>query len=101
MKTFHVEDFKTWPATISDGLELKCECCKNPTNFDYHVDDKFWKDVVPTNNVRDVICLSCLDFLATKMGRSVCNHLQEVQFTGIDMTILLMPTVTFTGTRQD
>lgn len=80
-----------WPAAISDGLLLPCSCCGLLPHFDYHVDDGFWSLVVPPAFQRDVVCLFCLDKLATSIGADLADHLRDVQFTGVGKTIVLLP----------
>ncbi len=82
-----VKILEEWPEGISDGLTLPCSICKRKVSFDYHVSGDFWKNVVPSKYKLDVVCLPCLDTLASKTGLDVAGHLEFVQFTGIDKTI--------------
>lgn len=81
----------SWPEAISDGVALSCSVCHRQGFFDYHVDDDFWEEVAPKEYKLDVICLPCLDGLATRKGLDVASHLESVQFTGIGKTIVLLP----------
>ena len=84
-----------WPEGISDGLILPCAICKCWVMFDYNVDDAFWSLTVPIHIRRDVVCLPCLDTLASAMGLDIATNLRQVQFTGIGKTIVLLPEKTF------
>ncbi len=87
--TVYVND--DWPEGISNGLFLPCSMCSQHTKLDYHVTDKFWLSVVPKSFRRDVICLPCLDQLAWSKQISIAEHLEFIQFTGIDKTLVLKP----------
>lgn len=84
-----------WPEAISDGLNLLCPLCNHLPAFDYKVSDSLWETVVPDEYKRGVICLRCLDILASKPGLDVAEHLEFVQFTGIGKTIVLLPDTTY------
>lgn len=81
----------TWPEGISNGLTLSCSVCHKQVFFDYLVDDKFWQEVVPKEYRLNVVCLPCLDKLATENGLDVADHLGSIQFTGIGKTIVYLP----------
>lgn len=81
-----------WPGGISDTLNLSCGHCGHWTYLDYRVDDEFWKQVVPEKMRLGVICLGCLDYMATENGLDISEHIEDVQYTGIKKTILLKPT---------
>lgn len=90
MKKITVSD--KWPEAISDGCSLPCSIChKKKVFFDYKVNDNFWQEVAPKEYRLDVICLPCLDKLATKKGLDVASYLESVQFTGIGKTVILLP----------
>ena len=80
-----------WPEAISDGLILPCQLCGTVPHLDYLVDDEFWTSVVPPSISRGVVCLSCLDRLASDSGMDVAEHLKSIQFTGIGKTIVMLP----------
>jgi len=80
-----------WPEGISDGLALPCSICHKEVSFDYSVDDKFWQEVVPKEYRLNVICLPCLDKLATENGLDITDHLGSIHFTGIGKTIVYLP----------
>ena len=82
---------KLWPAGISDGLTLPCYVCHKQVFFDYIVDDEFWEKVAPNLFRAGVICLPCLDKLAVKKGLDITDHLEVIQFTGIEKTIICSP----------
>ena len=83
-----------WPGGVSDGLTLPCRRCGVVPKFDCHVDGDFWRAVVPKDWRLDVVCLPCLDVMATEMGLDVAAALRSVQFTGIGKTVLLGPAYT-------
>lgn len=91
MRYVHI-DSEHWPAAISDGLTLACGICDVVPKFDYIVENKIWKQVVPKELQLGVICLSCLDELAIKMGINIGMFLLEVQWTGVGKTVVLIPT---------
>lgn len=78
-----------WPAGISDGLIPHCAICNQRQWIDYTVDDEFWTNVIPRCIENKVVCLDCLDMLATLIGLDVTNSLLSVQFTGREKTIVL------------
>ena len=80
-----------WAEGISDGLTIPCGRCKNHTDFDYTITDELWKEIVPQHLKLGVICLSCLDTMATEKGIDISNFLERVQFTGTKKTIELIP----------
>lgn len=80
-----------WPGGISDGLTLPCRCCGGVVSFDYQVEDAFWLEVVPKGWQRDVLCLRCLDAMATAAKKDISEYLINVQFTGIGKTVILTP----------
>jgi len=80
-----------WPEAISDGLSTPCSCCDVFPAFDYHVDDELWMRVVPQHLRTKVICLPCLDKLATDAGYRIGPYLHEVQYTGNGCTVVLRP----------
>jgi len=84
-----------WIDGISDRLILECGFCGNIPVFDYTVDDKVWKLLVPVKYRLGVCCLECLDRLATHKGINIGEHLEIVQFTGIRKTIELIPIITY------
>jgi len=100
MITFSVGDFKGWPPGVSDGLVLPCSRCGQQPKFDYHVDDEFWREVVPPDERLGVICLPCLDRLVDVLGlgMEVGQHLRQVQFTGCSSTVFLAPSITIRRT---
>ena len=84
-----------WPGGLSDGLTLACAICGEHTNWDYEVSNELWKDVVPDEHQRGVICLDCLDKLAKQNGYFLGNHLIQVQYTGLGETVILKPEESF------
>lgn len=93
MRVWEVLPNDDWPAGVSDGLRLPCSSCGRRTMFDYQVDDRFWREVVPDNMHRSVVCLPCLDAMAVREGRSLGEHLLEIQFTGTDETTIFVAAV--------
>ena len=94
MTIFSVNDFRDWPPGVSNGLVLSCSRCGQHSKFDYHVDDEFWRNVVPLDEQTGVVCLPCLDLLAEGLGFEVGQHLRQVQFTGHSSTVFLAPSIT-------
>lgn len=90
MKKYYLKR-ETWKPGISDGLTLSCGICGCTPKFDYIVDDTFWKEVAPEKDRLGVICLPCLDKLASDQGLDISTYLESVQFTGIGKTIELLP----------
>lgn len=89
-----------WPGGISSGLALPCSVCHKRVFFDFLVDDEFWQRVVPSSYRRDVVCLPCLDRLATKNGLDVASHLEDIQFTGIGKTVICLPSQVYYYKKQ-
>ena len=96
-----IENDELWPETISDGLELLCALCNQKVQFDYHVNDEFWHSVVPASIRRDVICLPCLDKLATDAELNVALYLESVQFIGNGKTISLIPSEVYVYSEEE
>lgn len=93
MKKIIIKD--KWPDGISDGLSLKCQRCGHLPYIDYNVTDVFWKKVVPEELRLGVICLRCLDELATQIDENVANYLIRLQFTGKGKTLEMTPKQVF------
>jgi len=81
-----------WPEAVSDGLSLPCTLCRRQLDFGFMVTDEIWRRVVPLGIRRDVLCLHCLDRLATDEGIDISACLMSVQYIGIGKTIILLPT---------
>lgn len=84
-------DFKEWPPGISDGLASVCQICEQKPKFDFQIDGETWRLIVPEHMRAGVICLSCLDLEAQGRGIDVLQHLREVQFSGCQSTVVLVP----------
>lgn len=84
-----------WIAGVSDGLTLPCGICGKIPKWDYRVEDSFWRKVAPDEHRLGVICLECLDKLASEKGLDIAKHLIDVQFTGLGKTIELKPVKIF------
>lgn len=84
-----------WVGGISDGLVSKCQCCGHIPYIDYTVTDDFWNEVVPPKMKLCVICLKCLDEIATEKGKDISEYLLRVQFTGKMKTIEMKPDAVF------
>lgn len=95
MREHAITEKDQWPDAICDGLSLPCQLCGLIPDFDYRVTDWLWREVVTDNLKRGVICLPCLDVIATASGLNVNNHLEEVQFTGRGKTVVLKPTAVY------
>ena len=94
MKKIKIENGK-WIGSVSDGLTLPCKICGNYTNFDYKVTDNIWSVIVDSKIKTNVICLSCLDRIATEKKIDISEHIENIQFTGINKTIKLLPTIVY------
>lgn len=81
-----------WESGISDGQVLPCGVCGIIPKYEFLVDDDFWREVVAEKDRLGVVCLPCFDELAALKGLDVSEHLIEVQFTGKEQTIILIPT---------
>lgn len=91
MEILNVRATDPWPEAVSDGLTLECPYCGCVPAFDYHVDEEFWAAVVPRVARLGVVCLPCLDRLATEIGMDVSGHVERIQFTGIRKTVEMVP----------
>ena len=80
-----------WPEGISDGLCSPCLDCGEVPRFDYHVEDSFWRLMVPRDKRADVICLPCLDKRCRGIG--LAEALAEIQWTGTGHTVVLKPVI--------
>jgi hypothetical protein len=80
-----------WPHAVSDGLTLPCWRCGNVPMFDWQVEGSVWAAVVPIDQRLNVMCLSCFDAMAAELCPDWPISLQEVQFTGMGVTIGLWP----------
>lgn len=94
LKTIAIKE-RTWIDAIPDKLILPCSICGCRVDFDYVVDDDFWSKIVPIQHQQQVICLNCLDILATQKGENVCEHIETVFYCGEDKTIQLSPDVLY------
>ena len=84
-----------WPVAVSDGLTLRCADCGEIPQFDYRVDDSFWRLHVPDEPARrGVVCLPCLDRRCD--GRGLAGAVREVQWTGTGHTVVLRATRRYT-----
>jgi len=81
---------QTWPAGMSDGLDLSCgDCCGAP-RFDYRVTEEFWRQWVPEDDKRlGVICLPCLDQRCK--GEGLMESLVFIQWLGTGHTVEMSP----------
>lgn len=65
---------KPWKPGIPDRLSLKCASCGKVPEIDYVINDKAWRELVPKNYWRDVICLNCL----IRLGDNNINLLNDL-----------------------
>jgi hypothetical protein len=96
MKRIEITD--EWPDAICDGLSLPCQLCNSIPKFDYRVTDACWNAIVSDRLSRGVICLPCLDVIATVTKQEI--ELVEVQFTGHGRTIVLKPEVVYSYAQR-
>lgn len=80
-----------WPGGISDGLTLPCGVCGVVPSFDYTVTEESWKTYAPHEHRLGVVCLPCLDRLASETSGTL--KVLRIQFCGIGKTIVFMPTM--------
>ena len=80
-----------WIDGIPSPLVSPCLLCGCKVNFDYTVDDSFWTRIVPLEYKLGVICLKCLDTLATIKGENVCDHILNLYWCGDNKTLKLIP----------
>jgi len=85
---------------VSDGINLPCSICRKFSDFDYLVDDEFWKEIVPSEMRLGVICLSCLDKLACSVGKRIADHIGRISFSGCKDTIDFVPTNVFLNVKN-
>lgn len=79
-----------WPPAVSDGLSIPCVDCDKTPRFDYRVTNEFWDKHVGDSEKTGVVCLPCLDERCN--GKGLAEALEEVQFTGTGVTVILEPT---------
>lgn len=85
---------------FASGLVLPCIKCGAKVPFDYVVENDFWASIdMPDEWKPNVLCLPCLDELATAQGKSVHEALLLVYFTGKANTSVLIPNTILTGER--
>lgn len=75
--------------------QTNCSNCGCKVNFDYIVSDSFWDEIVPPEHRLNVICLRCLDEMATLKGEDICDHIETVYYLGVNKTMRLTPKVMF------
>jgi len=84
-----------WIDSLPDKLLLPCSICGCRVDFDYIVDDFLWNEVVPKQHKLNVVCLNCLDVLATEKGENVCEHIKRMFYCGEEKTMTLFCGPTF------
>lgn len=92
VKRLSVGQNDKWPEAVSDGLVSACQGCGEVPNFDYHITDDKWRELVPGIERLGVICLPCLDRISAAKGIDFADALEDVQFTGTGQTIIMRPT---------
>lgn len=88
-----MSDNSQWPESLSDGLTIPCSHCGEIPRFDYIVDDSIWATLVPKENRTGVVCLPCLDALASRRGIRIASHVRKIEFTGTGATVRCEPTL--------
>jgi len=92
---------ESWIGGVSDGLILPCSICGiENIQFDYSVNNDLWQKVVPKEYILSVVCLPCLDKLAKKAGLNIGDHIETLQFIGINETIEFIPSNIFYYNRD-
>ncbi|OEU66285.1 MAG: hypothetical protein BA863_10330 [Desulfovibrio sp. S3730MH75] len=88
MKTIFIKK-DTWIEALPDRLVLPCSVCGCRVDFDYTINDAFWKKVVSSKYIRDVVCLHCLDVMAVAKRENIHEHLEKIHYCGEGKTIEL------------
>jgi hypothetical protein len=89
MKNIKIKEGE-WIDALPDKLILPCSLCGCRVDFDYHVDDTFWNMIVPKEHHLNVVCLNCLDVMATQKGENIGEHIEKVYYCGEGKTIDLL-----------
>jgi len=84
-----------WIGGIPDSLTLPCGICGKKVDYDFQVDDELWDNIVPKKYRRGVLCLKCLDLLASKQNIDISKHLKKVYYCGENKTIELKPGIEY------
>ena len=72
-----------------------CSVCGCRVDFDYIVSNTFWDMIVPHKYHLKVVCLHCLDEMATEKGEDICDHIENIYYSGVNKTMKLTPKVMF------
>jgi len=78
-----------WIESVSDGLRLRCPYCKKIPDIDYIVDGKIWNELIPKKYRYGVVCLRCIDKLASEQGIDITNYIKKIYFIGEYKTLEL------------
>lgn len=78
----------SWPEGVSDGLALPCSECGVAPQFDWKCDDHLWREIVPKEVSRDVICLPCFARMAETHDADAAICLRQIQFIGPGYTVV-------------
>ncbi len=60
-----------------------CKMCGRPDKFNFDVSDDIWNAVVPPELINHVVCISCFDGLASRVGIHYAASLYALYFAGI------------------
>jgi len=63
-------------------LQQKCKVCGRIDKFDFHVPDEVWTRIIPLVYIDKVVCLSCFDDFAQRVGVKYADSLQWLYFAG-------------------
>lgn len=63
-------------------MQQTCKVCGRIDKFDFHVPDEIWTRVVPLVYINKVVCLSCFDDFAQRVGVKYADSLQRLYFAG-------------------
>lgn len=88
-------DVVNWIDSLPNKLLSSCSICGCRVDFDYTVEDFLWDKVVPKKHKLNVVCLNCLDVLATEKGENVCEHIKKIFYCGEEKTMILFCGPTF------
>ena len=60
----------------------QCSVCRCEEKFNFHVPDEIWKDAVPEQYQKRVVCLACFDDFARCNNVDYSNFINELYFAG-------------------
>jgi len=67
---------------MSNDLSQTCKACGRRDKFDFHGPYEVWCSVVPIYLQNLVVCLTCFDEFAEKMGVDYAPYIKVLYFVG-------------------